>query len=197
MRRFQISNMEQEIEPENKTVVLSGPLSEAYTQALNLVFAKTTENKQTDGELTPGVESMANDFIMKQATGIISDAEQDQSIKDLYIDVGTGIDAISDDGNFDDNKRVDTIVLTPTSSGALQPDTIASALTHLDAGDSEIVVALDTSDLTLNKPMVMGDNKLTGISAIESLYARAGVTVVRGLEGLVTHLVKKSKKSKS
>lgn len=189
--------MEQEIEPENKTVVLSGPLSEAYTQALNLVFAKTTENKQTDGELTPGVESMANDFIMKQATGIISDAEQDQSIKDLYIDVGTGIDAISDDGNFDDNKRVDTIVLTPTSSGALQPDTIASALTHLDAGDSEIVVALDTSDLTLNKPMVMGDNKLTGISAIESLYARAGVTVVRGLEGLVTHLVKKSKKSKS
>ena len=199
MKRYLTKTLESQERAEPEVVVLSGPLSEAYTQALNLVFAKTNNQPiegdgiDTSTELRSAVESMANDYIMAEATQMVDNAAEDEAIKKLYVDVGDVVDVRADNDSLAADVVPDTLVFTPTGAGALAPDMVASVLTQVDKGTSDVIVALDTSDSAMNKPMVSGDDRLTAVAAIESLYGRAGVTVVRGLESLVSHLAKRAK----
>ncbi len=199
MKRFLTKSLENETRGEPEVVVLSGPLSEAYTQALNLVFAKTDNQPvegdgiDTSGELKSAVETMANDYIMAEANQMVDSAAEDEAIKKLYVDVGDVMTVQSDNDSLSGDVVPDTLVFTPTGAGALSPDMVASVLTQVDKGASDVVVALDTSDSTLREPMVSGSDRLTAVAAIESLYGRAGVTVVRGLESLVAHLAKRAR----
>ena len=62
--------LESDVEPEGKTIVMKGPLSEVYTQALNIAYSKAEGDDPSSTDLvTSSVDGIATESVKEKETG--------------------------------------------------------------------------------------------------------------------------------
>lgn len=167
-------------EKSDKTITMTGPLSEVYTKALQIVFAKpNTENG------IMAVESQANDVLMqiamRKAAIVRSSNEYENVLDNEYVPENNVFvySAYSDD--LDTGKAV-MAASTVASHAAEYPDD--RTVLVVDGGDNgkgrfnELVPAEENSSLTVK-------------TAIENLCKNSKVEVYYSFESFFKHLIKK------
>lgn len=195
-------------------VVMSGPLSEVYTQALNVAFAKvkpevegedtTPTADDTAIEVSPAVESMANDLMMQQT---LDKHDDNPDTSHLFVDLGNEYkiqtdtevevreDAIVEDttGVMDDVPSI--VAFAPAVNEISTLSTLASTNVAVGQG-SDVVVIMDPTDAAATVSISNDEETLSGTAAMEAIYSKLGATMVVGLNGFVNYLKTKQKSAK-
>lgn len=175
--------------PEEKTITMSGPLSEIFTKALQIVFAKQDMVTEETKIETAGIESQANDAIM--AMSIL--ARQ----KGLARNIPGG----QYGGNIikADTSQNAGVYAIPLS--AVTADTIPSAASAMIGGSNfnnqinYLVLDDEVAASTANDPMgvsyleISPNNQYT---ALENQCSQFGIKLIVGFENLVKILKAKA-----
>ena len=199
-------------------IVMTGPLSEIYTKALGVYFAKKPiegDGDDIDGETidaTPSTESQANDAIMAAAVSEV--ATHQASIAP----VGSRVRLVSQYTDFDEEPNVNVMVVPAEGATSPQVVTAINHATNQARDNSRDMVVMVTTvapndyltptfDDGLNMFNITGDFENDTDSAIDEKdenmlgatvasvermtikYNRK--TVVAGVEGFAAWLVKK------
>lgn len=167
---------------EEKTITMSGPLSEVFTQALQIVFAKkdmVTEETQVE---TAGIESQANDAIM--AMSILANQKG----------FGRNIRGSQSGGNIIRTQLSSNFGVYAIPVSIVKADTIPSAASAMIGGsnigqlnylvlDNTATVSGDQDSAPVTDyPVISSTNQYT---ALESQCAQFGIHLVVGFENLV------------
>ena len=183
-----------------QTVLMSGPMSEAYTRALHMCFSKTSVQDPTDttSGTQPAVESQQED------NGIISNiiAEVNSKVDDdTLTQVGDKFDFadVSDDLGDED---VTTRVFTAVGGQATQPEFV-DAVQNMSHNKRVIVAVVaaphgEATGVYLRKRFIeLNDGAASQLTmgeeqelraAAEALYTPFGVKMVFGASGLIKAL---------
>ena len=185
-----------------QTVLMSGPMSEAYTRALHLCFTKTSVQDPTDttNGIQPAVESQQED------NSIISNivAEVNNKVDDETLTrVGDTFDFADVSDDLDDD-NVTTRVYTAVGGQATQPEFV-DAVQNM-AHNKRVIVAVvaaphgESAGVYLRKQFIeLNDGAASQLTvgeeqelraAAEALYTPFGVTMVFGASGLVKALAR-------
>lgn len=182
------------------TVVMTGPLSNAFTKALNLYFAKKEIGTDEGEELlasdsaSVAAESMAIDAMMKVNLANLI-ANKENNANDMFVNL------VSD--KEDIVSAPSAIVMSTNISDALKPEVVDLMEAHFDLYkdvDKEIIVFVGPdmeTDSGLGNTYVELDNKTdinmtnagdTFKRATEAFYTNRGMKVVVGFESLIDWL---------
>lgn len=172
-------------------IVMSGPLSEVYTKALGVYFAKKDIIEEQDGGEVIAVETQANDAIMasKLAT-VVKDIESNTGVQNTFNQLANKINLVSQYDDFDETPDVQVIVVDQTQLS--DPEVIESvnaASKQANANDREVVLFAATGDgaevFTPNDEggLVSNTEVQEERLATESLYQGNKFTLVYGMEG--------------
>lgn len=185
----EVDNVEEKLEPVERgsentdTIKMTGPLSEVYTKALQVVYAKT----EKESGLVAAIESQANDAIMqlaiRQALSIKRDivlndnlniVEQNEVLptESVYVHSRTGSDFNAD-------------TLTPVANELatnINSDTNNRTVLIVEGGDS---------GQTEFNTLVEETGDLTVRAATENLCKSMGVELYYSFESFVKSLQKK------
>lgn len=177
-------------QPNNQeaTVVMSGPLGQAYTQALAVAFAKPTTDELAEGKTTTAVsevamESQANDAIM--AAGAINAITGDEAnaIEDpqalIYgvsaanLDEKAVVDIASEISQFELDSPEEFIVVVDATDMAQQAD----------AGSVDQTEQSENADQYLTQPVNEANlEKANLLPVLESMVTAMGGRVVYSLK---------------
>ena len=191
------------------SVILTGPLSEVYTKALNITLRKTPLNKPEED--TPSLDLELNQDIeesSRKALGTEALKEEDDTMTVLTLlkDKLSKETASETEENFEfttlasDPSNVVANIAVMTASDAIKPEVIDKVndyrTSHTNQ-DTILVVTVPTNGgeagtvvreklINLNpKSDVLGDNSTELQQAFESLYVANGIKVFYGVEGFM------------
>lgn len=185
-------------QPNNQeaTVVMTGPLGQAYTQALAVAFAKPTADQLAEGETSQAVsevamESQANDAIMaagaiNAVTGAEADAVEDPQaliygVSAAQLDEKTIVDIASEISQFELDAPEEFVVVVDATDMAQQAD----------AGSVDQAEQVQNADQYLTQPVNEANlDKAELLPVLESMVVAMGGRVVyslkRALEEIAT-----------
>lgn len=174
--------------PEEKTITMSGPLSEVFTQALQIVFAKKDMVTEETKIETAGIESQANDAIMAMSAlakqkgfgRTIPGGQTGGNIIKTEISSNVGVYAIPVN-----MVRPDTI---PSAASTMIGGSKFGQLNYLVLDNSDIVINNENNNHVMDYPLITSTNQYT---ALESQCAQFGIHLVVGFENLVKILKRK------
>lgn len=156
----------------NEGIEITGPLGDAYTKALNIVFAKRKEGEAADGA---ALESQANDAIMQ------SD----------FIKLASGIDTANEKNNS-------TKIYGVSASDVQNEDVVefATVLADPQVDPNNVILVLDATKMAYSpknpnniteyfiNPGLIEENISNELSPVmESIARRLGCKVTNSLEG--------------
>lgn len=178
-------------------VVMTGPLSNVYTQALNVYFAKTDVNETDTESASVAVESAAIDTVITNA--LKDKLEQDNLLSKINL--------VSDKSDIEEVPTA--IIFSTNTTDANKPEVVEVAelesARYEDSGKDWIVfVGPDPSnpDKLIQDAVVLpeGENELNAFNvgdqfrrATEEFYSSRGIKVVVGFESLVEWLKTRSR----
>lgn len=173
---------------EEKTITMSGPLSEIFTQALQIVFAKKDMVTEETKIETAGIESQANDAIMamsvlatqKVLVRNIPGGQYGGYIIKANTSKNVGVYAIPLS-----MVRADTI---PSAASAMIGGSNFGQLNYLVLDNTPTVDGNQESAPVMDYPAISPTNQYT---ALESQCAQFGIHLVVGFENLVKILKNK------
>ena len=175
-----------EEKPAPTVLVMKGPLSEIYTKALNLVYAKQDDQK---GLSLVATESMANDVIMqaaiKEATNIKKPKLMTLEVSDDFKQ-STDIAFVTTAVDFNTNKAMGTLGSLSELSNTY-PNANVSLV--LDGGATgRFAASIGTSD-----ELGLGNNEsnITLKNSVESICNKLNIKTYYSLNDYVTALGKK------
>lgn len=177
-------------------IVMSGPLSEVYTKALGVYFAKKDITEEQDGGEVIASESQANDAIMaSKLANVAKDIESNTGVQNTFNQVANKINLVSQYDDFDETPDVQVIVVDQTQLS--DPEVIESVNTAsklASANDREVVlfaaVGNDTEVFESNDEggLISNTEEKEERLATESLYQGNKFTLVYGMEGFANWL---------
>lgn len=195
-------------EGEKELVKLTGPLSEIMTQSLNIAFAKKPVfDKEVD--IPDGLSQQDTQELLDSAkiTPEMRSAEsfqqEEQEIKAaiaasklLMDDVGSRYDFISDNNDTESNPQV--VVSLVKEEDLLKPQVVDEIHTRAETQPQahNLVMVTDRAEymgvgMGIKRKLVSSikdeENTSTKLS-IENLYTKEGITVLYGLESLLSYL---------
>jgi hypothetical protein len=191
------------------SVILTGPLSEVYTKALNITLRKTPLIKPEED--TPDLSTnvrVKNDTGENLIIGTEALKEEDDTliVLNLLKDKLSESDADEVDKNYEfttlasDPSNIVANIAVMSASDAIQPETVDKLQTYKETNshqDTILVVTVPTNTNTegtkvqqklinLNpRANVLGDDAPQLEKAFESLYEHHGIKVFYGVEGLI------------
>ena len=167
--------------PTETTVIMTGPLSQAYTQALAITFAKPVIEEKEPGTETTALESQANDAIMEAgALKVVTGSEADTIQNPDALIYGVSAQQLGDDTIVDVAKRISEFELQQpeefivvidatemasitdnkatdlTESSGVSNTYQASASTGEPSTDTKDDVVVSTSNLPVLESLVVG-----------------------------------------
>ena len=191
------------------SVILTGPLSEVYTKALNITLRKTPLIKPEEDtpDLTTKV-SVKNNTDENPIIGTEALKEEDDTlvVLNLLKDKLSESDADEVDKNYEfttlasDPSNVVANIAVMTASDAIRPEIVDKIQSYKETNanhDTILVVSVPTNSgsegtkinqklINLNpRANVLGDEAPQLEKAFESLYERNGIKVFYGAEGLI------------
>lgn len=184
-------------------VVMTGPLSHVYTQALNVYFAKTDVNESDTKQEVSDSASVATESA--QIDTVILTALKDK----LKQNEASPLDAyniVSDRDDIDDNPNV--VVFTTDAASATNPEVVAAAEienTRFEDTEKDWIMFIGpdpSNDGKIGTVFVEpgSEEELNAFNvaeqfkrATESFYASRGIKVVFGFENLLETLLNRSK----
>ena len=191
------------------SVILTGPLSEVYTKALNITLRKTPLIKPEED--TPDLSTnvrVKNDTGENLIIGTEALKEEDDTliVLNLLKDKLSESDADEVDKNYEfttlasDPSNVVANIAVMTASDAIRPEFVDKIQSYKETNadhDTILVVTVPTNNgsegtkinqklINLNpRANVLGDEAPQLEKAFESLYERNGIKVFYGAEGLI------------
>lgn len=181
------------------TVVMTGPLSGAFTKALNLYFAKKDITNQDEGDILEDQTDSAS--VAAESVAIDSIIKTNLTNHFARKEFSNFINLVSDSEEFEENPTA--IIMTTDMSSALKPEVVDLMESQNDLykdSDKEVIAFIGPNienDSGLGNVFVELDNK-TNINmtnagdtfkrATEALYTTRGIKVVVGFESLVEWL---------
>ena len=191
------------------SVILTGPLSEVYTKALNITLRKTPLIKPEED--TPDLSTnvrVKNDTGENLIIGTEALKEEDDTliVLNLLKDKLSESDADEVDKNYEfttlasDPSNVVANIAVMTASDAIRPEFVDKIQSYKETNadhDTILVVTVPTNSgsegtkvyhklINLNpRANVLGDEAPQLEKAVESLYERNGIKVFYGAEGLI------------
>lgn len=177
-------------------VVMTGPLSNVYTQALNVYFAKTDVNERDVESAAVAVESAAIDTV-------IATALQDKLDQDSLVDI---LNLVSASDDIDENPNA--VVFATDYANANKPEVIEAAELESERYSESnkgwvLFIGPDPRNPSKLTEQILEEDKVEEINAFnagdqfkratEGLYTSRGMNVVVGFENLVGWLKTRSK----
>ena len=182
-----------------QTVMISGPMSEAYTRALHLCFTKDTVQDPADIENeVPAIESQQEDNSIISSVIAEVEAKVDNNTLEK---VGSTFDFADVKDDLDDD-NVTTRVYTAVGGQATQPEFVdaVQSMSH----NKRVIVAVvaqphgEATGVYLRKQFIeLNDGAASQLTmgeeqelqaAAEALYTPFGVKMVFGMSGVVKAL---------
>ena len=191
------------------SVILTGPLSEVYTKALNITLRKTplVKPEEDTPDLDTGVrvkDSIGDNPII--GTEDMKETDDTMLVMSLLKDKMSKSDIEDVDENYEfttlasDPSNIVANIAVMLASDAIQPETVDKLQTYKETNshqDTILVVTVPTNTNTegtkvqqklinLNpRANVLGDDAPQLEKAFESLYEHHGIKVFYGAEGLI------------
>ena len=191
------------------SVILTGPLSEVYTKALNITLRKTplVKPEEDTPDLDTGVrvkDSIGDNPII--GTEDMKETDDTMLVMSLLKDKMSKSDVDDVDENYEfttlasDPSNVVANIAVMTASDAIRPEFVDKIQSYKETNadhDTILVVSVPTNSgsegtkinqklINLNpRANVLGDEAPQLEKAFESLYERNGIKVFYGAEGLI------------
>lgn len=167
----------------DETVTMSGPLSEVYTKALQVIYAKNTNPDRFV------MESQANDAIMNAA--IAEHYKRNAADSDWQ---STGVVEVQELGNASGtDKFIYAMQPQDVTYDTLKEISGQAALLNYNKPDTEVIMVIDGSTKPFDKvnaySEIIGNTPL--VEAIEQFCDKYNVQVCFGFEALMNVLKKK------
>lgn len=183
-------------------IVLSGPLSEVYTKALNITLRKTPLTKVEDS--TPQLDDVKERSVV--GTEALKEEDDTLVVLNLLKDKLSKADSEEVDENYEfttlatDPTNVVANIAVMTASDAVRPEVVDKIQQYKESNanhDTILVVTVPTNSgsegtkvyqklINLNpRANILGNDAVQLEKAFESLYERNGIRVFYGVEGLV------------
>lgn len=175
------NNNQAEVNSEDKTIKMTGPLSEVYTKALQIVYSKEVDKEAESGMMA--IESQVNDAFMQVATKKALLLRESNILTNEYKDLNN-IYVYTANATELDNTKALSAINDITINSQLNPND--TSILVVDGGEDK--------DNTFNTLAPFGSSEpaiVTVREATEHLCNKLGIELYYSLEAFVNSLQKK------